>query len=295
MRTLPVALAAHLAEDTTTLCSCWRITKASGAKLGFTDHDRALTFEGTTFEAQSGYTGSEIESSLGLSIDNLEATGALESARLDEQQLKAGDFDHAEIEIWRVNWQDETQRLLVRKGHLGEVTYGAGRFTAEVRGLAHLFNQPKGRLYQFGCDAELGDARCQIDLDLPEFRAIGAIITASGASLEASGVMGFGDDWFTRGLVEFTSGLNNGRKFRIKRHHAIGAVTRVDVWQPPPQAVAPGDTFVIRAGCDKQFATCREKFSNAENYRGFPHMPGNDFVMQVASAEDAGNDGGRRT
>jgi uncharacterized phage protein (TIGR02218 family) len=294
MRTLPANLAAHLAQDTTTLCSCWRITKVNGGQLGFTDHDRALAFDGTAFEAQSGYTGSEIESSLGLSVDNLEATGALESARLDEQQLKSGDFDHAEVEIWRVNWQDVTQRLLVRKGHLGEVTYGAGRFTAEVRGLAHLFNQPQGRLYQYGCDAELGDARCKVDLGASAFRGNGVITAASGASLETSGLTSFANDWFTRGLVEFTSGANAGRKFRVKRHQRVGTISRFDLWQPPPQSVLPGEAVVIRAGCDKQFPTCRGKFANAENYRGFPHMPGNDFVMQVASAGDAANDGGRR-
>ncbi len=294
MRTLPAGLATHLAQDATTLCSCWRITKIDGSRLGFTDHDRSLSFDGTAFEAQSGYTGSEIESSLGLSVDNLEAAGALESTRLDEQQLKAGDFDHAEIEIWRVNWQDVSQRLLVRKGHLGEVTYGGGRFTAEVRGLAHLFNQTKGRLYQYGCDAELGDQRCKINLDDTAFRATGTVAISEGASLELSGTAGFADDWFTRGLCEFTTGTNAGRKFRIKRHNAIGAVTRIDLWQPPSQAVQVGDVVVLRAGCDKQFKTCGEKFANSENYRGFPHMPGNDFVMQVASAEDANNDGGRR-
>ncbi|MDX5493645.1 MAG: phage BR0599 family protein, partial [Alphaproteobacteria bacterium] len=33
---------------------------------------------------------------------------------------------------------------------------------------------------------------------------------------------------------------------------------------------------------DKQFTTCRDRFANAVNFRGFPHMPGNDFVMASA-------------
>jgi len=44
--------------------------------------------------------------------------------------------------------------------------------------------------------------------------------------------------------------------------------------------------------CDKRFETCRKVFSNAENYRGFPHRPGQDFVLSGPAA--AGNDGGRR-
>ena len=47
-------------------------------------------------------------------------------------------------------------------------------------------------------------------------------------------------------------------------------------------AIAPGDTFTITAGCDKQFATCGAKFANAVNFRGFPHMPGNDYILAVA-------------
>ena len=37
-----------------------------------------------------------------------------------------------------------------------------------------------------------------------------------------------------------------------------------------------GDTFSVVAGCDKKFATCKAKFANALNFRGFPHLPGND-------------------
>ena len=41
-------------------------------------------------------------------------------------------------------------------------------------------------------------------------------------------------------------------------------------------AAAAGDTFSVVAGCDKKFATCKAKFANALNFRGFPHLPGND-------------------
>lgn len=44
--------------------------------------------------------------------------------------------------------------------------------------------------------------------------------------------------------------------------------------------------------CDQRFETCRDVFANAENFRGFPHLPGNDFVLAGPAA--SGNDGGRR-
>lgn len=44
--------------------------------------------------------------------------------------------------------------------------------------------------------------------------------------------------------------------------------------------------------CDQRFSTCKERFGNVENFRGFPHMPGTDFVLAGPAA--SGNDGGQR-
>jgi uncharacterized phage protein (TIGR02218 family) len=40
-------------------------------------------------------------------------------------------------------------------------------------------------------------------------------------------------------------------------------------------------TFTVTAGCDKTHHTCRAKFANIINFRGFPHMPGNDFLTAI--------------
>ncbi len=149
MKLLSAELQAHLDSGATTLCWCWRLTRRDGIVLGFTDHDRDLVFDGTTFEAAAGFTATEIKEAVGLGVDNLEVEGALQSGRLDEAQLAAGLFDDARIEIFRVNWNATSQRVLMRIGSLGEVSAAASAFTAEVRGLAHYLGQPKGRLFQF--------------------------------------------------------------------------------------------------------------------------------------------------
>jgi uncharacterized phage protein (TIGR02218 family) len=279
MKSLPAGLQAHLDSGATTLCWCWRLTRRDGAKLGFTDHDRNLVFDGTTFEAAAGFTASEIRDAVGLSVDNLEVESALSSGRLSEDDLAAGLYDDARVEIFRVNWQAPEQRVLMRSGSLGEVSRAGASFRAEVRGLAHYLQQPKGRLFQYTCDADLGDARCGIDLAAASYRSTGTIASVSSPrSFTATGLDGFADGWFTRGLVTFTSGGNAGRAIEVKRHVKRDGVVTVELWQEPAQAPAVGDTFTVTAGCDKQLATCRAKFANACNFRGFPHMPGNDFV-----------------
>lgn len=287
MKRLPAGLAAHLASGATTLCWCWRLTRRDGARLGFTDHDCDIAFDGTTFEAAAGFTASEIKDSVGLAVDNLEVQSALSSEHLNETDLAAGSYDDARVEIFRVNWQAPEQRVLMRAGSLGEVRRSGVAFTAEVRGLAHYLQQPKGRLFQFTCDADLGDARCGIDLTEPSRRGGGTIaLSVSPRQLTVTGLDAYADGWFTRGLFTFTSGANAGRAIEVKRHERRNGETRIELWQEPAEAPAPGDAFQVTAGCDKQLATCRTKFANAVNFRGFPHMPGNDFVTSYVRAGD---------
>jgi len=285
MKTLPSALADQLATGVTTLCWCWRVTRNDGQSFGFTDHDRDLVFDGTTFEAASGFTASEIRDQVGLAVDDLEVHGALVSSRLSETALAAGDFDDAAVEIWRVDWTDTANRVLMRSGSIGEVRRTGTAFVAEIRGLAHRLQQTRGRVYQYACDADLGDARCGIDLSLAVWRGTGTIVgVESDHTFTASGLGTFASGWFSRGLVAVTSGANAGRRSEVRLHTAVAGIVRLELWQGFVEPLLAGDTFVVTAGCDKQHATCRTRFANVARYRGFPHMPGNDFLSTTPVA-----------
>ena len=65
----------------------------------------------------------------------------------------------------------------------------------------------------------------------------------------------------------------------------------IDLWQQMAEALAVGDTFVVTAGCDKRFTTCRDRFANTVNFRGFPSIPGNDFLIRYPVVGEPGNDG----
>jgi uncharacterized phage protein (TIGR02218 family) len=160
-------------------------------------------------------------------------------------------------------------------------------FTAEVRGLAHYLQQPKGRLYQFTCDADVGDGRCAVDLDLPAYRGEGTIAAVlSERRFRASGLDAFADQWFARGLLRFTSGAADGQAVEVKAHGTSGGIVTLELWAGVRGPLEVGQTFVVTAGCDKHLATCKAKFANAANFRGFPHMPGNDFVTMFARRSD---------
>ncbi len=293
MKTLPSGLQAHLDSGATTLAWCWRLIRADATVYGFTDHDRDIVFDATTFEAASGFTSSDIRQSVGLSVDNLDATGALQSDRLNEGDLAGGLFDAARIEIWRVNWAEPDQRLLMMSGSIGEVKRGETAFTAELRSLAHALDQQQGRTYQYACDATLGDARCGVDLGDPAYNGSGTVIASSAAYLlTASGLDAFADGWFAGGLLSWTSGGNAARQMEVKRFSISGSVAEIELWRSMPSAIATGDEFTVTAGCDKTFPTCKAKFANSANFRGFPHIPGNKYVLAYPVSGDPGHDGG---
>jgi uncharacterized phage protein (TIGR02218 family) len=64
------------------------------------------------------------------------------------------------------------------------------------------------------------------------------------------------------------------------------------LWRPTGAPIAAGHAFAVTAGCDKRLGTCAARFDNVANFRGFPHMPGNDFLVRIARNGDLAMDGG---
>src|SRR5690606_25893114 len=121
----------------------------------------------------------------------------------------------------------------------------------------------------------------------------GSVLAVEGASLvRVAGLDGFASGWFTRGKLTFSAGPNAGLAVEVKEHRIEAGEVRLSLWQQMPEPLADGDLFTVTAGCDKRFETCRAKFANAINFRGFPHLPGNDFVASYAVPGEPGHDGG---
>jgi uncharacterized phage protein (TIGR02218 family) len=288
MKALAAGLQTHLDEGTTTLTWCWRITRADGVVMGFTNHDRPLAFLGTSFEPDSGLIASELRSGSDLSVDAQDAEGVLTSGRITETDILDGRWDNAAVEAWQVNWADPAQRVLMRQGNVGQIRRGRMAFVAEVRSLAHALGQTVGRTFQAGCDAALGDARCGVNIEVAAWKGTGAVLTRlRERQFLASGLGGFADSLFTFGTIEWTSGPNAGRRVEIMLHEKAGSDVTITLLGEPVRAIAPGHGFTIRAGCDKRIETCAAKFGNAVNFRGFPTIPGQDAVLRYAVRDRA--------
>lgn len=289
MRDIPLGLAAHIETAATTLCHCWNLTRRDGLVLGFTDHDRKLSFDGIDFAATTGLEAAESAAELGFAIGGGEVAGAFAAFELNETDLARGLYDDARVRVWLVNWADPGQRALLEEGFVGEIKRGEASFVAEIRSFARAFDEERGRLYMRSCSADLGDARCGLTLAAAEAE----VVESDGRlSLAAEGMGSYADGHFTGGRLVFTGGANAGFATEVKRHGREGTQALFQLWQAPAASIVAGDGFRVTPGCDKSFATCRAKFGNGVNFRGFPHMPTTDFIIGGVRPGDGALDGG---
>lgn len=289
---MSAALQGHLETGATTVCRAWAVMRRDGTELGFTDHDRDLSFEGILFRASTGLTGRALEQTTGLAVDNAEAVGALSDDAIRERDIASGLYDGAAVRSWLVNWADVSARRLTFRGTIGEIERQGPGFRAELRGLAEALNQPRGSFYQKPCSAVLGDKRCKVDTKQAGVLLETDVVAVDGETrLKLARQPGFPTGWFTRGRLTVLSGLSSGAVGVVKLDQDNSEFRVVDLWQAVGSGLTDGDRVRLEPGCDKSLKTCREKFDNLINFRGFPDIPGEDWLVSYPTRAGL-NDGG---
>lgn len=265
----------------TTIARAWMVRRADGMVLGFTDHDAALTFDGIRFRPDHGMSARALVQAIGLSVDNSEAEGALSDDAITERDVLAGRWDGAQVKMWEVDWTDVSARRLVFAGSLGEIARSQGAFRAELRGLSEPLNAARGRVFHPRCSARLGDGRCRLSLTGETFATEAAIANVDdGRILRFSGFPAYEAGWFERGSLLVLNGAAEGLRGTVKNDIALpGGGREIELWQGLGITPVAGDRVRLVAGCDKRAVTCRDKFSNFLNFRGFPHLPSEDWIM----------------
>ena len=284
-------LFAHLAEGSAHVCRCWRIERRDGVVLGFTDHDRALQFEGTEYRPESGLSARALAQANGLGVDNSEAVGLLQSDAISEADILAGRYDAAEVTAWLVRWDRVADRQIRFRGHIGEIVREGPQFRADLRGLAEGLNRPVGRSFLRGCSAVLGDGACKVNLGDARLYREARVESHKERRIIRVEIDDVTPRFFEQGRLEILDGDAKGLTATIKHHDTVGGRQRLTLWDAVPAKLQAGDRVRLVVGCDKRADTCRQKFANLANFQGFPHLPSDDWVAAVPRADRA-HDGG---
>lgn len=256
----------------------WRLERADGVALGFASHDRDLVIDAFRYHAVPGMVPSTIALTDSLEADNVEIAGVLTSAAIAEADLDAGRWDGARLYISLVDWeQPHADPLPLICGEFGEITRSGESFTVEMLGATSFLDEPVAPLTSPTCRAEFGDRQCK--LGLQRFRMEGVVVSASGDEVAISVPGGSAADYIF-GSLRFLDGPNCGLI------HAIvgGGDNIVRLADLAAQPVAEGTRVMLTQGCNKNFATCRDRFANAANFRGEPYLPGNDLLTRYPGA-----------
>jgi uncharacterized phage protein (TIGR02218 family) len=277
MRTLPGALAAHVALGTTTLAYGLRITRADATVAAFTSAAEDATLSGVVYASAPGLDISSIAVTAGAAVDNLELTTLDDASVFSRADVLGGLWRNAQFVILRYNAaspSDGVETLMA--GTLGEIHYLRNSLTVELRGLQQYLQQPIGSLSSKTCRARLGDTLCAVSLGAWTHSA--TVTTATSTQVFTASALAQAADYFTEGVLTWTGGLNVGLSQKVKTHETAGVLT---LSQSMFQAVQVGDTFSVIAGCRKRMAEdCIAKFSNVLNFQGEPHLPGIDAVTK---------------
>lgn len=255
---------------------CWRLERMDGAGLALTSHDIPLESEGVRFEPAPGIVPASVTRSLGLDAHSGEVAGALSTDALDEADLAVGRWNGAEVRLTVVDWQEpELDPIQLIAGELGSVSIDGGSFSADLVGAAAKLEQSVCPATSAECRAQFGDKQCRVDLSGRAMRA--TVVASSEGALTLDSAV---DGRFVLGRLRYISGANCGLTSVILT--AEGST--VQVRDLPHATVEIGCVVELREGCDKRLETCVSRFANAMNFRGEPHLPGNDLLTRYPGA-----------
>jgi uncharacterized phage protein (TIGR02218 family) len=259
-----------------TLAFCWRIERQDGAGIALTSHDAPLMRDGVIHRSDPGVVPSVLTRKLGVEPQSGEVAGALSSSALTAADLEMGRCDGARVTLCAVDWEDPaTASMRLLEGELGEVSVSGENFSADLRGAASKLEDAVCPKTSPECRASFGDKNCRVDLAGRSVRA--KVLASDSGELKLDRSV---DNRFLFGRLRYLTGANCG---------AMSVVLSVNddvirMRDVPRAGVSPGCTVELREGCDKRLQTCVSRFGNAANFRGEPHLPGNDLLTRYPGA-----------
>lgn len=281
MKVIPITLLDHMQQGTTSLAHIVKLTRRDGFVLAVAlDHDRPIMFDGLVYQPALGMVPSDLETSGDLSVDNMDAKGALMVLGITEADIAAGLWDLCEVRVMRVNWANPALGAeKMKRGWFGEISVGRNAFQNEVRGITQKLQQTIGNLVRASCPHDLFDSRCKIvpTEGVWKFSGVAVSGVTSQREFTASWLQVI-EGFFDAGKVVWTSGANAGLSMEIRTHLAGGVF---ELQEPMPYPIVADDQFTIFAGCLKRWdIDCRDKFHNVLQHGGFPFVPGQDQMFK---------------
>ena len=256
---------------------CFTFTTATGAVYAWTNVDYPVTYNSQIFLATGPLVqGLKYKASASLEVDKQQITIAARPTDLINGApflvaLRDGAFDGASVQRDRVFLTAPNGSVVggvtMFKGRISTVDQ-VGRTSATLTVATDLvildYYMPRN-LFSPTCIHTLYDSGCGV------IRGAFATSGTAGAGSTANTINFSGAlAEHAQGSLVFSSGSNANVRATVK---SVGVGVGFNLIYPLPFAPAAGDAFIVYAGCDHTQATCKGRFNNIANFRGFPFVP----------------------
>lgn len=275
---MPESTRVWFSQPLETVAIWWRLERRDGVTLGFTSHDRDLSFDGLVHRTAPGMVPSAIRRTADFEADSAEVAGALSHDSIREADLAAGRFDGGSIAMGLVDWET-LERMTLYAGTIGTVGHEGAGFSAELRSVKDLLARQIVPRTAPTCRAEFCGEGCTLSANTFTHETTLAEISADGGLVRASdGPTGAA---LAFGRLRWIDGPEAGIVRRIEG--VEGAWLVLD--RTTASEVGAGTRIELREGCDHTLDTCATRFGNAANFQGEPFLPGNDLLTRYPAAQ----------
>lgn len=265
-------------KQVNTLATCFRVELKDGRRMAFTTHTRDIVFtdDPTLTYKTASFTPTASSKSSQMNVDNMDIDLLIDHNDIETDDLEKGVWNNAEVYIFRVNWAIRPFIYAnidkVIKGTIGEMERHKITFKTEFRSQAQYLQNSILDETKSTCNAKLYDSRCNIDKALHTFSdSVDSIFDNKNFTCN---LLNNPDGDFEYGIIEFTSGQAKGKKMEVKKWTQSTKLIELNL--SINYQLESGDTFTITRGCNKNKSTCKDKFINVVNFRGFSFIPGLD-------------------
>lgn len=266
-------------QEVLNLVRCWKITLENGNTLCFTTSNEDFVYQNEKYNSIPAYEISNLNANVDINDDSAEISNLIVNDLIKDSDILSGLYNNAKVEIFIIDKDNlDAGKVSLLNGNITDIEYKDNVFIAKVSGLKTQLNKTIGDVYSPLCRCGFCSDKCKLNKNNFTFSGIvSSVINNVNFETNTTTITQKSSGYFDYGIIEFTSGKNIGQKTEVKQFQYNSIILASEL----PYKIEVGDNFNITAGCDKQFSTCCNKFNNAINFRGEPHLPGTDILLKI--------------
>ena len=279
MKSINEELKDILSSDTINIVRCWKIELSNGNILGFSTNDGEFNYDGIKFNPLSADNIKTIDVSLDIKADEFKISNLISSELIRVDDILNGLYDNAKVEIFLIDISRlDLGKVSLLNGIISSIECDDNIFTANIKGLKNELNKTIGEIYSPLCRARFCDSKCGLTMANYEFNGtIDFVEDNYNFATNNEEIRSKNVGYFDNGIIEFMDGDNIGKKTEINQFSGGKFLILSEL----SYDLKVGDKFKVLAGCNKNFKSCCEKFNNAINFRGEPHLPGIELLLKI--------------